>query len=123
MHALLWCMCLPLCFCDWGAVRSHCFALRDASRGLFPTRRDSVTPLPSVTLCRPTTGVWQGDSRALALLTLPGEKHYSGPRSLVSPCRVPHDTAWVLCGVSAAAHQTQAVPGTLVHSLLTPISS
>ena len=69
MHALLSCM------------RSRCFALREASRGQLPTLRDSVTPLPPVTLGRPTTGVWQGDSQALALITLPREKHYSGPRS------------------------------------------
>ena len=50
MHALLWCMCLTLCFCDRGTVRSPCNALRDASRRLFPTQRDSVTPHPSVTL-------------------------------------------------------------------------
>ena len=30
----------------------------------------------------------------------------------MSLCRVPHDTAWVLCGVSTAALQTQAVPRT-----------
>ena len=53
-----------------------------------------------------------GDPRALALLTLPGEKSYPGPRSLVGLCRVPHDTAWVLCGVSTAALQAQAVPRT-----------
>ena len=39
-----------------------------------PSLRDSVTPLPLVTLCRPTTGVGQGDSLTLALLTLPEEK-------------------------------------------------
>ena len=50
MHALLWCMWLILCFCDRGTVRSPCIALRDASRRLFPTLRDSVTPLPPVTL-------------------------------------------------------------------------
>ena len=64
-------------FCDGDAVRSRCFALRDASR------KDSVTPLPPVTLCRPTSGAWQGDSRALALLTLPGEKKTTLGRGLL----------------------------------------
>ena len=107
MHALLWCMCLTLCFCDRGTVRSPCIALRDASRRLFPTLRDSVTPHPSVTLCRPTSGVRQGDSRAPFSPCREKKFYYSGPRSPLSPCRDPHDTAWVLCGVSATALQTR----------------
>ena len=101
-------------------MRSRCFAPRFVSRGRLPTLRDSVTPLPPVTLCRPTSGVWQDDSRALAPLTLLGEKTLLWAAVSVCPCRDPHDTAWVLCGVSTAAHQTQDVHGTLVHSLLTP---
>ena len=67
--------------------------------------------LPPATLCRPTSGVWQGDSRAL--LTLPGKETL-----LWSLCRNPHDTVWVLGGVSATALQTGTVSGTLVRSRL-----
>ena len=99
-------------------------ALTRSARSLAqaaPYPKGQGDPTSTCHSCRPTVGVGQDDSRALTLLTLPGEKRYSGPRSLVSPCRVPHDTAWVLCGVSAAAHQTRTVPGTLVHSPLTLI--
>ena len=65
---------LTLVLVTGDSVRSRCYALRVTSRGRLPTLRDSVTPLPAAILCRPTTDVWQGDSRALALLTLPGEK-------------------------------------------------
>ena len=100
-------------FVTGDAVWSHCFAQRGSSRWRLPSLGDSMTPLPLVALCRPTTGVGHGDSRVLTLL---GENSYTGPRSLVSLCRIPHDTAWVLRGVSTAALQTRAVPGTLVLS-------
>ena len=86
------------------SVRSRCFALRESTRRATPHLRESVTPLPPVstnpgrvTLCRPTTGVRQGDSRALALLSLPGEKCYSGPRSPLSLCRHLHDLGALWC--------------------------
>ena len=70
-------------FVTGDAVWSHCFAQRGASRRRLPTLRDSVTPLPPTTLCRPTTGAWQGDSETLALLSLPGEKNNTLGRGLL----------------------------------------
>ena len=94
IHALLWCMRLTQAFVTGDSVRSHCDAPRVASRGQLPNLRDRVTPLPPVTLCRPTTSAWQGDSRALAHLTPLEEK------ATLSFCRDAHDTAWVLHGVT-----------------------
>ena len=79
-------------------MRSHRFAPRFVTRGRLPTPRDSVTPLPPATLCRPTSGVWQDDSRALALLTLPGEKRLLWAavscESLPQPTRHSLGTLW-----------------------------
>ena len=50
MYALVWTHVLTKLSCDGDAVRSRCFALRDASRGRLLPLRDSVTPLPPVTL-------------------------------------------------------------------------
>ena len=73
-HALLWCGVADSGFCDRGDCEVTLFCSALCHTRAAPYRKGQGDPTSTCHSCRPTTGVWQGDSRALALLTLPGER-------------------------------------------------
>ena len=90
-------------------MKSHCPALREASRRRSPFPKGQCDPTSTCHSVSTNHGCRAGRFLSARSPHPAGRKSY---RSLVSLCRVPHDTAWVLCGVSTAALQTQAVPRT-----------